>query len=103
MTRKTKLSRLERDILGQLSDAGAEDSTVIMNSLSTDVGHPPRESIFTEFQSAVRRMLNSELVEFVYSDLPGYPPVEPETVRRLLDMASWIRWEPNGRYWTAVP
>jgi hypothetical protein len=103
MARKLALSRLEGDIMAQLSEAGCEDLPTLLNSLSQDgVHYPTGELVLDEFQRALARLIDFGLAEFVYSIRPGYPKVEAQRARALRDLRTWLRWEPKGGYWTAV-
>lgn len=99
--RRLSLSRLERDIVVQLEEAGSEVLTVVLNSLS-DSGewYPARRDVLPSASGGLRRMVEEGVVGLVRSDLPGYPGVEPTA--ELLDLERWLAWEQNGGYWRSL-
>jgi len=103
MALKVSLSPLENAILNQLEEAGAEDLTVVLNSLQGLVSSPGGfEDSLRQFENAFRRLQSLGFVELVFSDLPGYPGVPVERASELLGLRSWIVWEPNGAYWKRI-
>jgi hypothetical protein len=99
MARKLALSRLEAEVLDQISEAGAEDVTVVLNTVTALPSEAP-ESRLKIFEQALRRLYELQLVDLVAADRPGYPPVLSEQVEEALRLSNWIRWEANGGYWT---
>ncbi len=97
MPDETKLEPIDGDILAELEDAGAEELHAIINSLADDgLRYPRRADLLPAVEAALGRLRKLERIEYVYCKT-GYPTIADAEVPRL---ASWLKWEPNGGYWT---
>jgi|GEM_PF-2681096 len=100
MVRKISLSPLENAILGEISEAGAEDVPVIMNALVLfGGGDVNSDSFIGIFEQAIRRLHVLKEIELVFSDRPGYPPIQAGQIDHFLCLREWVCWETEGGYW----
>jgi hypothetical protein len=99
MPRKQRLSRLQRDVVSQLEEAGAEELTVVMNALSDEGAfYPRRAEVIAELELAIRGLVERGLVALVWYDAPGYPEVGL-AAREVLQLPGWLAWKEAGGYW----
>jgi len=98
MNQEMRLSTLERDLLVQLEEAGAEELTVVINSLSdSGASYPRRHSVLSLVEAALTRLHAKGVIEFVDAESPGFPAVRLGTP---ISLHERLRWEEKGAYWT---
>lgn len=101
MAERLSLSRLERDIVVQLEEAGSEVVTVVLNSLSdTGQWYPRRRHVLAAAGAAVVRLTGLNVVGLVQTNAKGFPAIE--VTDQLLDLQRWLVWEANGGYWRSL-
>lgn len=79
-----------------ISEAGAEQITVIINTL--DRGEGPSGAHLADMEQAIRGLHRLGFAALGY-EAPGDPPVPAPRSAALLNLCSWLTWEPRGGYW----
>jgi hypothetical protein len=103
VARKQKLTRLQQHIVDQLSEAGSEEMTIVLNSLSqSGADYPAGADLLAAFEVALRDLITRRMAVLVRSDLRAYPPVEPAEVERLLALPRWLAWDATEARWQVI-